>query len=53
MAGRRYTLYRMTNLVSGSATALVANAAATPPGNVYTDSAPGAVVYYYSVKVGP
>lgn len=52
VAGRKYTIYRYTNLVEGSYIPLTNNLGATPPMNIFTDTtAYTEGPYFYRVSV--
>jgi hypothetical protein len=50
--GRKYTLFRGTNLVSQAFDELTNNVSGTPPENVYTDSVQNVNANFYKVKTG-
>ncbi len=50
--GRKYTLYRGTNLITQAFSETSNNITATPPENVYTDTVSGADALFYHVKTG-
>jgi hypothetical protein len=52
VSGRKYNLYRGTNLFSGGYAEIESNVGATPPENVYTDSVEGVNVNFYKVETG-
>ena len=52
VAGRKYTLYRATNLIDQSFGEIVNDISGTPPENVYTDAVQGVDVRFYKVKTG-
>lgn len=50
--GRKYTLYRGTNLITQAFSEITNNVSATPPENVYTDTVTGVEARFYRVKTG-
>ena len=50
-SGRKYTIKRNDNLVSGVWVTVESNIAAVPPSNVYTDAPPAASVMFYRIVV--
>jgi hypothetical protein len=52
VTGKKYSLFRGTNLITQSFLEITNNISATPPENVYTDAVEGVDMNFYKVRTG-
>jgi hypothetical protein len=53
VSGKQYTVWRSSDILNGSFSAVASNVVATPPNNTFTNTVSSLVTYYYRVQVQP